>query len=51
MAEAYKFPDEVDSTDTKSVEIENESTEIEIEIVDDTPPRRPWPQAIGTRSG
>jgi len=37
MAEPYKFPDEMDSIDTKSVEIENESTEIEIEIVDDTP--------------
>ena len=37
MPEAYKFPDEVDENNSKSVEIENESTEIEIEIVDDTP--------------
>jgi hypothetical protein len=37
MPEAYKFPDETDDTDTKSVEIGNDGGEIEIEIVDDTP--------------
>jgi len=34
MAEPYKFPDEVEDN---SAGKENESTEIEIEIVDDTP--------------
>jgi hypothetical protein len=38
MTEEFKFPDELDNTAVK-VEVESQDDDIEIEIVDDTPPQ------------
>ena len=39
MAEAFKFPDEQDESQGQTVDLDAGSTEIEIEVVDDTPER------------
>ena len=39
MAEAYKFPDEQDESQGQTVDLDAGDTEIEIEVVDDTPER------------
>ena len=36
--EDFKFPDEIDEKDDKSVEIEAQGDDVTIEIEDDTPP-------------
>ena len=37
MAESYKFPDEAEETDN-SIDVETEESDIELEVIDDTPP-------------
>jgi len=37
MAEAYKFPDEAEDANN-SIEVETEESDIELEVIDDTPP-------------
>lgn len=37
MAESYKFPDETEDVDN-SIDVETEESDIELEVVDDTPP-------------
>ena len=39
MAEAFKFPDEQEETEGQTVDLDAGNTEIEIEVVDDTPER------------